>query len=302
MIDNNQVIDPQMHDFWDNEFKQYGIKVLPETAMFYEMETFFPSYVFVDKQTIDQFGVDISDNNVEVIGSKLAFFTRDDKPFFADEKGNIQWFDIEPMNLYVLRMRMLEIMPSVGLRYGVEGYIIPLQENAFFESQDDVNAYLHNLMFWESTITASQSGPLMQRFFWISQKLYKMRNQQRDSVVMLSDAGFKNLSISEDNYKEIISQILKQRNEYVHGLTEVFAETAKANDELYATYLLEYLRQMKEEEKSMYETLVRQEKMQRQMDEIQCQIREDASRIGEHRERYADIYEKIIELLKGEKK
>ena len=297
MFDNNQDIDPQKLAFWDKEFKQYGIKVLPETAMFYELESFFPSYVFIDKQSIDRFGADGSDNHAEAAGSRLAFFSRDDKPYFSDENGNIQWFDIEPLNLCMLNMRLQEMLPSVGLRHGVEGYIIPLQENTFFESREDVNAYLHNLMFWESFITSSQAGPLMQRFFWISQKLYKMRNDQRDSVVMLRDAGFKNISIAEEDYKVIISQMLKQKKEHEHGLTEFVAERTQACDMVDGNDISEYLQQRKEEERNEYDKRVRSEEIYRQVQDLMSRIYEINTRIID----YTTIEEKLLERLKGEK-
>lgn len=297
MESQNNIIDPQKLAFWDEEFKQYGIKVLPEKAMFYELESFFPSYVFIDKQSIDRFGADGSDNPEEITGSRLAFFSRDDKPYFADENGNIQWFDIEPLNLSMLNMRLQEMLPSVGLRYGVEGYIIPLQENTFFESREDVNAYLHNLMFWESFITSSQAGPLMQRFCWISQKLYKMRNDQRDSVVMLRDAGFKNLIIAEDDYKVIISQMLTQRKEHEHDLTEFVAERAKASDFKDVNELSKILQQRREEERNVYDKLVRSEEIYRQVQDLMSRIYEINTRFID----YTAIAEKMLEQRKGEK-
>lgn len=302
MIDNNQVIDPRKQDFWDDEFKQYGIKVLPETAMFYEMETFFPSYVFIDKQTIDKFGVDISEESAELVAAKISFFSKDDKPYFTDEDGKVKWFEIEPMNVYLARMKMLDLMPTSSIRCGVEGYIVPLQENTFYETFEDVNAYLHNLMFWESVISVKQVGPLAQRVFWLSSKLYKMRGEQRDSVVMLTDAGFKDLSVIEDNFKEISKNIVRFRNEYVHGLADAVVKSADAVNETYVQYLTLFLDQMKAKEKNMFETMMRQEKLQRQVEEMQCQIREDATRIGEQREKYADIYEKMVNLIKETKK
>ena len=302
MIDSNQVIDPQMQEFWDNEFKQYGIKVQAENAIFYEMEEFFPSYVFIDKQTIDQFGVNLSDESAELVAAKIAFFSKDDKPYFNDGESKLKWFEIEPMNVYLARMKMLDLMPSTSMRCGEEGYIVPLQENTFYETFEDVNAYLHNLMFWESVISVKQVGPLAQRIFWLSNKLYKMRGELRDSVVMLSDAGFKDLSLSEDNIKELAKNIVKFRNEYVHGIADAVIESSDGMDESYVQYLTLFLNQMKAEEKHMFETIMRQEKLQRQVEEMQSQMREDATRLGEQREKYADIYEKMINLLKDTRK
>ena len=71
------------------------------------------------------------------------------------------------------------------MKHGIEGWIIPLCESEHFENWQDLNAYLHTLMFWESMVKHTEAGPLTERISWLSQNLYHLRNgEQRMAEAM----------------------------------------------------------------------------------------------------------------------
>lgn len=307
MKQQEQMVDPRKQEIWDNEFRQYGIKVLPETAMYYEMETFFPSYVLVEKSSLDKYGVDFGGEQVELASSRLAFFTRDDRSYLNDEDGGIRWFEIEPVNVLMARMRMLEMMPQTGIREGVEGYVVPLQENNFFGSEEDVTAYLHNLMFWESLIKESDSGPLTQRYAWLSQRLYAMRCDQRDSIIRLSENGMKGLGIDTDSTAKIVEYALGQRKQEMEELmAKLRSSTHEIHyEELIKSTLYRMYEQMDVSDRRQQESQMRQEDLMRRMSELQSQMHEESVRARMEKDSLADMWRTIMvkfeEVCKDEK-
>lgn len=300
MIDNNQVIDSQMHGFWDNEFKQYGIKVLPETAMFYEMETFFPSYVFIDKQTLDQYGVDADDNHAELVSSKLTFFTRDDKPFLRNADGTIHWYEIEPLNVFTVRMRLLDMMAGTATREGVEGYVVPMQENSFFGCWEDINAYLHNLMFWESLIPATENGPLAQRIAWLTQKLYSMRCEQRDSIIRLSANGVNGLSIDTDSTAKIVEYALNQKKTELEQLMqEAKDQKDESKKDAFRVFVSKVHDVMDETERLNHESMIRQQELENQMAELRYRMKEESERASRQKATYDDFWKNLKQLFEN---
>ena len=300
MIDSNQVIDPQMQEFWDNEFKQYGIKVLPETAMFYEMETFFPSYVFIDKLTLDQFGVDVNDNHAELVSSKLTFFTREDKPFLKNADGSIHWFKIEPLNVYTVRMRVLDMMADTSICEGVEGYVVPMQENSFFGCWEDINAYLHNLMFWESLLPSTENGPLAQRIAWLTQKLYSMRCEQRDSIIRLSANGVNGLSIDTDSTAKIVEYALNQKKTELERLMqEAKDQEDESKKEAFRIFVSKVHDVMDETERLNRESMFRQQELEKQMEVIRYRMREENERASKQKATYDDFWKNLKILFEN---
>ena len=188
MFDNTHDIDPQKLAFWDEEFKQYGIKVTPDTAPYYEIETFYPHHVVTD-------------------GYRVGFFKRDGSPFFEERT----WYEVDPSNITLVLNRVQNLQPETIESDNLKGWLIPLRESTFAMSMEHVNAYLHNLMFWESVLPVNVCGPMMQRLSWMTGKLYALRGEQRDSIVIMGDRGLHDLSITTDSTREIVEYALGNR-------------------------------------------------------------------------------------------
>lgn len=189
---------------WDWDLKQLGIKIEPEEVISLEMGVFMPSYLFlvIDPDVSGECG------GLHPKG-KVAFYTRDDRPFALDEDDKIHWFLILSENLPYVRMKIRELLPSVEMREGQEGYVIPLQESPFFNKQSDVISYQRNLMFWESMLYDDGYGPLASRFAFLAHHIYRMRGEQRDAVIKLNDRGVRGIEMDEDNTLTIIDAMNK---------------------------------------------------------------------------------------------
>lgn len=174
-------------DRWNDEFRNYGIKVSSEVSLCYEVDEFLPRYVF-----IDHFFSHRSDKPEQTLFGDftrggLTFFDRDERPSYP-VKDNIdgwRWFAIEPRNFSLVKTYIMEHQPMQVMKHGIEGWIIPLCESEHFENWQDLNAYLHTLMFWESMVKHTEAGPLTERISWLSQNLYHLRNgEQRMAEAM----------------------------------------------------------------------------------------------------------------------
>lgn len=258
-MDDKQVIDPQIRQKWDDEYRQYGIKVMPDTAMYYEMETFFPSYAFVVLEP-------------KFTSGRIAFFFRDDKPFYPD--GNEwHWYEIEPQFVKAALARIKDFGINPEARDGFEGYVVPLQENSFFGCWEDVNTYLHNLMYWESVMAADDNGPLATRMTWLSQKLYAMKSEERTKP---------NSSLVNETFDKMVAEWTKQ------------SAYDAMNRETIQDYLSRLMEQMYEVNRVSEESRIRQMKLQKEMAELQEQLSRELM-LSESRKKNSDT---IWELLR----
>ena len=199
MSHQDNIIDFKKKETWDEEYKQKGFKVQPEAALNYEFEKYFPSYVFIEKEHLVTTEAAESESRNKLKISHLTFFMRDNEPMEKTSDGDIRWFEIEPMNISLVLHRIHDLLPDVTTCCGVEGFLVPLQESDTFDIIEDANAYLHNLMFWESIISPNECGPLIQRLSWLSQKLYSMRGELFDIVMQMRRRGLSYLNIATDS-------------------------------------------------------------------------------------------------------
>ena len=201
MSHQDNIIDSKKKETWDEEFMLIGYKVKPESALNYELEQNLPSFVFIEKEHL--VAAEDSDTDDQFKVSHLTFFMRDNEPMEKTSDGGIRWFEIEPMNMSLVLHRIHDLLPDVTTRSGVEGFLVPLQESDTFDIIEDANAYMHNLMFWESIISPNECGPLIQRLSWLSQKLYSMRGELFDVVMQMRIRGFSELNIATDSVMEL---------------------------------------------------------------------------------------------------
>ena len=223
MSHQDNIIDSKKKETWDEEFMLIGYKVKPESALNYELEQNLPSFVFIEKEHL--VAAEDSDTDDQFKVSHLTFFMRDNEPMEKTSDGDIRWFEIEPMNISLVLHRIHDLLPDVTTCCGVEGFLVPLQESDTFDIVEDANAYMHNLMFWESIISPNECGPLIQRLSWLSQKLYSMRGELFDIVMQMRRRGLSYLNIATDSAMELFKAAEYLRREVTDS--SVVSKTAK---------------------------------------------------------------------------
>ena len=236
MSHQDNIIDSKKKETWDEEFMLIGYKVKPESALNYELEQNLPSFVFIEKEHL--VAAEDSDTDDQFKVSHLTFFMRDNEPMEKTSDGGIRWFEIEPMNMSLVLHRIHDILPDVTTRSGVEGFLVPLQESDTFDIIEDANAYMHNLMFWESIISPNECGPLIQRLSWLSQKLYSMRGELFDVVMQMRIRGFSELNIATDSVMELFKAAENLRrftDSSVVSITVKASKTAKTSKSVKTT-------------------------------------------------------------------
>lgn len=166
-----------INERWQRDRACFSSFVKPDEALGFEMEHFFPYYVFVEKGEADNQGFRDPMLGERVPSGRLTFFGHDDKPLFREEDSHLQpwhWFLMDPWELFALSHHLDAILPTETEIEGVKGWIIPLYESEELKTMEEINVYLHNLMRWESMLEPMESGPIMQRFAWIMRRMYEL--------------------------------------------------------------------------------------------------------------------------------
>lgn len=166
-----------INERWQRDRACFSAFVKPEDAMGFEMEHFFPYYVFVERN-MEADNTDGKDPmlGVRIPSGRITFFDQNDEPLFPDGDPftNWKWFYMDPWELYALSHHLDSILPNEEKRDRYTGWIIPLYESEELKTMEEINVYLHNLMRWESMLEPVESGPIMQRFAWIMQRMYEL--------------------------------------------------------------------------------------------------------------------------------
>ena len=308
MSHQDNIIDSKKKETWDEEYKQKGFKVQPEAALNYEFEKYFPSYVFIEKEHLVTTEAAESESRNQLKISHLTFFMRDNEPMEKTSDGDIRWFEIEPMNISLVLHRIHDLLPDVTTCCGVEGFLVPLQESDTFDIKEDANAYLHNLMFWESIISPNECGPLIQRLSWLSQKLYSMRGELFDIVMQMRRRGLSYLNIATDSAMELFKAVeylwIEDTESGVASKTAKTAKTVKTakNGKIIhrkTSYItvprVSYEHEATEALKSA--ALMRQNEILQNIDMLKRQLVTETDRLDEQSKLVSEYYDSIIKKI-----
>ena len=308
MSHQDNIIDFKKKETWDEEYKQKGFKVQPEAALNYEFEKYFPSYVFIEKEHLVTTEAAESESRNQLKISHLTFFMRDNEPMEKTSDGDIRWFEIEPMNISLVLHRIHDLLPDVTTCCGVEGFLVPLQESDTFDIIEDANAYLHNLMFWESIISPNECGPLIQRLSWLSQKLYSMRGELFDIVMQMRRRGLSYLNIATDSAMELFKAVeylwIEDTESGVASKTAKTAKTVKTakNGKVIhrkTSYItvprVSYEHEATEALKSA--ALMRQNEILQNIDMLKRQLVTETDRLDEQSKLVSEYYDSIIKKI-----
>ena len=308
MSHQDNIIDSKKKETWDEEYKQKGFKVQPEAALNYEFEKYFPSYVFIEKEHLVTTEAAESESRNQLKISHLTFFMRDNEPMEKTSDGDIRWFEIEPMNISLVLHRIHDLLPDVTTCCGVEGFLVPLQESDTFDIIEDANAYLHNLMFWESIISPNECGPLIQRLSWLSQKLYTMRGELFDVVMQMRRRGLSYLNIATDSAMELFKAVeylwIEDTESGVASKTAKTAKTVKTakNGKIIhrkTSYItvprVSYEHEATEALKSA--ALMRQNEILQNIDMLKRQLVTETDRLDEQSKLVSEYYDSIIKKI-----
>ena len=308
MSHQDNIIDSKKKETWDEEYKQKGFKVQPESALNYELGKYFPSYVFIKKEHLVTTEAAEAENQNQLKISHLTFLMHDNEPMEKTSDGDIRWFEIEPMNVSLVLHRIHDLLPDVTTCCGVEGFLVPLQESDTFDIIEDANAYLHNLMFWESIISPNECGPLIQRLSWLSQKLYSMRGELFDIVMQMRRRGLSYLNIATDSAMELFKAVeylwIEDTESGVASKTAKTAKTVKTakNGKIIhrkTSYItvprVSYEHEATEALKSA--ALMRQNEILQNIDMLKRQLVTETDRLDEQSKLVSEYYDSIIKKI-----
>ena len=161
----------------------------PVNGLKHDIEQFLPYFVFVER-----------DRNSE---SKERYTATGNISFCGKDKAPLTFGSTTGVYA-VERMRMVDLLGFLRSTMPMEnednsGWIIPLYEGNDFASQEELNAYFHNLMYWESMLPASSFGPLTLRYGYALSEFYGI---WADSLKKKIEAGKMMAELQEMKRKE----------------------------------------------------------------------------------------------------
>ena len=292
----NNIVDSKIQKTWDEDFKHQGFKVKPYSALNYELENNFPSHVFVQK--VQPYETEATDIKDKFMVGHLTFLMHGYEPMYRNFDGDIRWFEIEPMNRSLVLLRINDLLLESIAFGNVEGFLIPLQESNTFDRIDDANAYLHNLMFWESIISPHEGGPLLQRLFWLSQKLYAMRGEQLDGVLYLRRKGVSVLNIATDSAMELVKAAESLSREKTHSEPAVIAVRASKGStnvkKRKCSHVIRSRQSLKLDADKLKEVTKRRNEILQNIDILKRQLVTETDRLEEQSKLCTQYYDSII--------
>ncbi len=210
-------------DVWNHKFKGGNPVTDPQDAIFNEIEDYLPYYVLVESVVIDSpllvrsystnYGIPMDE--IKITG-RILFVNKK-----MDADTDLGWMLINRLNWDVVCQQLYNLQPEEIKLGGSKCYRVPLG-SVDTNKQKDVNAYLHNLMFWESMLDKDYVGPLSLRYIWVLDRLYTQKISIDKINEMLRKANvFKdeNADQPEKGVKELCDDLEAVTNGHIESNT-----------------------------------------------------------------------------------
>lgn len=148
-------------------------------ALRHDIEEHLPYFVFVESipqvNTLDYAPSEETpqDDKYPMTG-RLAFCGKDKAPIYSlGENGyyTLEYIEVANIGKYMYRTRPMKNEDN-------SGWVIPLYEGNDFSSPKSINAYFHNLMYWESRLPNNSFGPLTLRLSNSLTEMYRLIEMQ----------------------------------------------------------------------------------------------------------------------------
>lgn len=183
-------------DVWNRMFREDKSVTDPQDAIYNEIEDYLPYYVVVESYVVNSplrvesysthFGCPMDE--IKITG-RICFVNKK-----YDESTALGWMLLNMLNWDIVCQQLYNLQPEEIELAGNKCYRVPLG-SVDVSKQKDINAYLHNLMFWESMLDKEFVGPLSLRYMWVLEKLYT----QKASIDNINDVLRKANVYSEEN-------------------------------------------------------------------------------------------------------
>ncbi len=210
-------------DVWNHKFKGGNPVTDPQDAIFNEIEDYLPYYVLVESVVIDSpllvrsystnYGIPMDE--IKITG-RILFVNKK-----MDADTDLGWMLINRLNWDVVCQQLYNLQPEEIKLGRSKCYRVPLG-SVDTNKQKDVNAYLHNLMFWESMLNKDYVGPLSLRYIWVLDRLYTQKISIDKINEMLRKANvFKdeNADQPEKGVKELCDDLEAVTNGHIESNT-----------------------------------------------------------------------------------
>lgn len=163
-------------DAWNRMFKEGKAVTYPQDAINNEIEDCLPYYVVVESYVVNSpmrvesysthFGSPMDE--VKITG-RICFVNKK-----YDEATDLGWMLLDKLNWDIVCQQLYNLQPEEIELAGNKCYRVPLG-SVDVSKLKDINAYFHNLMFWESMLDKEFVGPLSLRYIWVLEKLYTQK-------------------------------------------------------------------------------------------------------------------------------
>lgn len=210
-------------DAWNRMFKEGKAVTDPQDAINNEIEDCLPYYVLVESVVIDSpllvrsystnYGIPMDE--IKITG-RICFVNKK-----YDEATDLGWMLLDKLNWDIVCQQLYNLQPEEIELAGNKCYRVPLG-SVDVSKLKDINAYFHNLMFWESMLDKDYVGPLSLRYIWVLDRLYTQKISIDKINEMLRKANvFKdeNADQPEKGVKELCDDLEAVTNGHIESNT-----------------------------------------------------------------------------------
>ena len=230
-------------DVWNRMFREDKSVTDPQDAIYNEIEDYLPYYVVVESYVVNSplrvesysthFGCPMDE--IKITG-RICFVNKK-----YDESTALGWMLLNMLNWDIVCQQLYNLQPEEIELAGNKCYRVPLG-SVDVSKQKDINAYLHNLMFWESMLDKEFVGPLSLRYMWVLEKLYT----QKASIDNINDVLRKADVYSEEN-ADCPEKGVKELCDDLEAVTNGHIESNTAESERIVAEAIKILRDSEKE-------------------------------------------------------
>lgn len=237
-------------------------------ALKHDIEQHLPYFVFVERDR------NSTNKDKYAVTGNIAFCGKDKAPLTLQTE--LGFYGIEPLRVTDLVGYLKSTMPMEN--EDNSGWIIPLYEGNDFASEQELNAYMHNLMYWESMLPATMSGPLTLRYGCALCEAYRLLKDSCETSIQKARDEELQEQLRANTKKE------RKRKELEMRMTELQQRIA-LNEKQIQTAQIEQSRRTQ-----MLDTIRRE---QEEMTLTQCRLQQEKEQLEEE-------MKQLIELTNGQ--
>jgi len=170
------------------------------------LEDYLPIFVFVT--SMEPNGPTPARSIDEIENAAIVFLDKNKRPLTVNEHSD-PVYDLDPLNIPLLKVHLNDIMPEPFSLHGKSGWIVPLGEPGMGNMDVNELVRIRNIMFWESLLNMNQVGLLAYSMLVHRKMLINIDEGKAKIEKMLADGDYLMGEPVPENIFDVIKALMK---------------------------------------------------------------------------------------------